>query len=129
MSAPDCAARVAAGAVFLDGRMPGWAERIDLDSLNLMDDCYCVLGQLGGCYHAVVTELGLSIGEEISLGFMAGGTGAWDLLDAAWTAEVRKRHDADWADEWDSADSSAYQDRVEAGLEETGPEYAAEVAR
>lgn len=25
--------------------------------------------------------------------------------------------EADWADEWDSADSSAYQTRVEAGLE------------
>jgi len=28
--------------------------------------------------------------------------------------------DADWADEWDDADSNAYQDRVEAGLE---PDY------
>ena len=25
--------------------------------------------------------------------------------------------EAEWADEWDSADSHAYQDRVEAGLE------------
>ena len=26
-------------------------------------------------------------------------------------------YEAEWADEWDSADSSAYMDRVEAGLE------------
>jgi len=34
-------------------------------------------------------------------------------LDAGAEAE----YEAEWADEWDSADSHAYMDRVEAGLE------------
>lgn len=35
-------------------------------------------------------------------------------LDAA---EAEAEYEAEWADEWDSADSDAYQARVEAGLE------------
>ena len=32
-------------------------------------------------------------------------------------AEAEAEREAEWADEWDSSDSSAYMDRVEAGLE------------
>ena len=32
-------------------------------------------------------------------------------------AELEAEAEAEWADEWDSADSHAYMDRVEAGLE------------
>src|SRR5258708_40306755 len=40
------AERVARGAALLDEKMPGWAEHIDLDTLNLASSCRCVLGQL-----------------------------------------------------------------------------------
>lgn len=126
MSAPDCAARVAAGAAFLDERMPGWAERIDLGRLDLDDECNCVIGQLTGDYINGVAQFGLRLSEEVSLGFMPGQADGWHLLDAAWADEIKKRReDAGWTDEWDDADSNAYQDRVEARLE---PEYAAECA-
>jgi hypothetical protein len=39
------------------------------------------------------------------------------LGDAAEEAELDAEAEADWAHEWDSADSAAYIDRVEAGLE------------
>lgn len=39
------------------------------------------------------------------------------LGDAAEEAELQAEAEADWAHEWDSADSAAYMDRVEAGLE------------
>lgn len=39
------------------------------------------------------------------------------LGDAAEEAELDAEAEADWAHEWDSADSAAYMDRVEAGLE------------
>jgi hypothetical protein len=32
-------------------------------------------------------------------------------------AEAEAEAEAEWADEWDSEDSNAHQDRVEAGLE------------
>lgn len=37
-------------------------------------------------------------------------------------AELAAEAEAEWADNWDSADSAAYQDRVEAGLEPEDPE-------
>ena len=53
------------------------------------------------------------------------------VANRAWCAQETARHraepeagpdpdaeaDADWADEWDSADAHAYMDRVKAGLE------------
>lgn len=38
--------RVLRGAAWLDEVMPDWFERIDLDELNLADECWCVLGQI-----------------------------------------------------------------------------------
>jgi hypothetical protein len=39
------AERVANGAAFLDGREPGWWERIDLDDLEMGSQCGCVLSE------------------------------------------------------------------------------------
>lgn len=39
--------RVRRGAELLDERMPGWADRIDLDKFNLASGHCCVRGQLG----------------------------------------------------------------------------------
>jgi len=39
---------VKAGAAFLDVRVPGWVNRIDLDTLDLARGNSCVLGQLEG---------------------------------------------------------------------------------
>jgi len=93
MSAPDYAARAAAGARFLDERRPGWAGRIDLGRLALIDDCDCVLGQLDGAYNRGLAALGLTFHEEFLLGFLSGSdsAGSWEQLDAAWTAEIGKR--------------------------------------
>ena len=44
---PDnVAERVARGSALLDEKMPGWDRRIDLDRLDLMSSCRCILGQL-----------------------------------------------------------------------------------
>jgi hypothetical protein len=37
--------RVSAGAAWLDEHRPDWWQRIDLDTLDLREPCYCVLGQ------------------------------------------------------------------------------------
>lgn len=37
--------RVARGVALLDEREPGWADRIDLERLDVEDPCGCVLGQ------------------------------------------------------------------------------------
>jgi hypothetical protein len=40
------AERVAKGAALLDEHMPGWWKRIDLNRLEQVSPCGCVLGQL-----------------------------------------------------------------------------------
>ncbi len=47
MSAPTAHELVAKGAALLDEKLPGWADQIDLDSLEMSDTCLCVLGQIG----------------------------------------------------------------------------------
>ena len=37
--------RVAQGVALLDEQLPGWVDRIDLDTLNLASPCRCILGQ------------------------------------------------------------------------------------
>jgi hypothetical protein len=96
MRAPDYAARVAAGAAFLDKQMPGWAERIDLGQLDLFDECGCVLGQLGGNYHRMRDYFGLDMKAAALLGFTLSVTAPhenWAILDDLWADEVKKRHE------------------------------------
>ncbi len=40
------ATRVQAGTAWLDDALPGWADKVDLDRLNLASSCNCILGQL-----------------------------------------------------------------------------------
>lgn len=42
--------RVARGAALLDGREPGWADRVDPDRLDVGLRTRCVLGQVYGNY-------------------------------------------------------------------------------
>ncbi len=44
--------RVEAGAKLLDEKVPGWREKIDLDSLDVGNHSSCILGQLYGEYSA-----------------------------------------------------------------------------
>jgi hypothetical protein len=104
------AERAAAGAVFLDERLPGWHQRIDLGTLWLMSPCRCVLGQLDGGgddglstpFGRQLAALGLQLrsDEARSLGFDLydpdgngedDDPGAWEDLNDAWAAQVRSR--------------------------------------
>lgn len=42
--------RAAAGARHLDEHRPGWADRIDVDRLDLGDAYACIIGQLTGSF-------------------------------------------------------------------------------
>jgi hypothetical protein len=89
---PTVAVRVAAGAAFLDEREPGWADRIDLDQLDLSSDCRCVLGQLHGDYGTGLDVLDVEFGTGASrgLGFNCAG-GEFDELTAAWRELISRR--------------------------------------
>lgn len=42
----EYAGNAARGAEFLDGKQKGWADKINLGTLDLQSPCLCVLGQL-----------------------------------------------------------------------------------
>ena len=51
MTQADATARVAKGAKLLDEVRPGWAGRINLDTLQMSSVCNCVLGQQDGTFY------------------------------------------------------------------------------
>jgi hypothetical protein len=93
------------GAELLDRVQPGWADRIDLDRLDLGSDCECVLGQLYGgpdddedpSYLVGRRTLGLTTTEAAAeYGFTVDYSGdpwSWAELDRLWMAEIRARRD------------------------------------
>ena len=46
MTATEARENVARGAALLDQKRPGWAQQINISTLNLGSPCLCVLGQL-----------------------------------------------------------------------------------
>ena len=65
-------ARVQAGADWLDREGPGWANRIDLDVLNIRFSCDCILGQIGAPqewdFYQVARDFELTIAQCAELG-------------------------------------------------------------
>lgn len=102
--------RVARGANYLDEVDPGWYRHVDPETLVLADGSACVLGQLHGGYRRGLGRsslLNFSSAPFASLspvdyGFQ-GVDGVsedvqardYELLDAAWSREVRRRQEED----------------------------------
>jgi hypothetical protein len=120
--------RVAAGAAWLDANRPSWWQRINLDTLDLGDDCNCILGQEHGDFTDgldVVTpdddgwakrcaDLGLfsaadiralgpgELDDSVHRGELVDGE--YRRLTAAWRTLIQARRNAEdpwahWADE------------------------------
>ncbi len=82
--------------------MPGWADAIDVDRLDL-DSCFdCVLGQLYNDFDKGRAELKIGDGNSIQVGFCPSSRGASEnwreyrradhlRLDQLWTAEILAR--------------------------------------
>lgn len=81
---------VAKGAALLDEVMPGWADRIDLDTLAFPSCDHCVLGQLYGHYvngRLFLDEVYLPVRDA----FVVSGQAAYDALRTAWVSEIIQR--------------------------------------
>ena len=84
--------RVQNGICFLDERVPGWRERIDLDTLDVTDAQNCIVCQLFGAFgDGIVTELCISSDQAERLGFCPMGPSSTDAVgvDAAWKSALR----------------------------------------
>lgn len=85
-----CAERVASGAAFLDEKVPGWANRIDLNRLD-MSYTNCVLAQLFGSPGRAIDEFGLTPCDFALDGFEGRTDEDVLSLDAAWKTQVENR--------------------------------------
>lgn len=97
--------RVQRGAELLDERMPGWADKVDVDEFDLRDGDRCVLGQIGLCvwsetYPHTAQRLlpdGYAFGKDAhSHGFMGNVeiAGDWGALEQDWRLAILSRRQA-----------------------------------
>lgn len=88
--------RAAIGAKLLDVLKPGWAQRIDLDRLDLADCSACVLGQLFGDFGVGAERLFTMRPDTFNAakecGFDKDGFAeSWSSLNVSWRNEITKR--------------------------------------
>lgn len=85
----------------LDKRHPDWHQKIDLERLDMGHGQTCMLGQLYGDFSHGARSLHLTDDRIRECGFHASAPLlmlellAYELLDQAWIAEIRKRLSAD----------------------------------
>lgn len=100
MTDTDFAAKVAKGAELLDNERPGWADDIDLESLNMAEGNHCILGQLYGDYVDGLYALGFTRGWgsrghgfTLHVGWSSASDSMedWYTLHALWRKEVASR--------------------------------------
>lgn len=89
-------ARVQRGLKWLEQTWgPGWEEKIDLETLNLVGVETCVIGQLYGSYVDAINYGVLSNCEACALGFTLDTLESWRTqgkqLQVAWEDALRPR--------------------------------------
>jgi len=88
---------VADGARYLDSNVPGWFRSIDLNRLDILNPCYCVVGQLFHSFGAGLEQLDVdaTLGEDEALGFNPplgpDFSNDVDVLTPIWKREIRAR--------------------------------------
>ena|SRR3989344_3535433 len=85
--------RVAAGAAFLEARHPNWDTRVDVGTLDIRKERYCILGQLyESFYETARIVLQLTDDEAARMGFTKYKSIAeFDELTEAWKRLIMAR--------------------------------------
>jgi hypothetical protein len=84
--------RIERGAALLDEHAPVWPTKINLDTLNLSDCTYCVLGQVYGDYEDGLRALdGEAETSPERFGFEARGDEEYASLTAKWILYLARR--------------------------------------
>lgn len=86
--------RVQRGIALLEKKHgPNWVDRVDLETLELMNCENCVLGQLYGRYSAGTSALHITF-EAPDYGFTIRDDDGWGRLQAAWMDALTPRVEA-----------------------------------
>lgn len=84
--------RVERGAQRMDERCPGWADKVNPDTLELRSDCRCILGQVYGSFNDSYMRVAGEPGGMFDLGFYAGGGSKdFDALEQDWRLAILSR--------------------------------------
>jgi hypothetical protein len=86
--------RVSRGAMLLDRERPDWAYEINLETLDLRDYEFCIVGQLWGRYSQGLYELRVDDEGELVYGFSHDAPphhDEWAMLNEAWIDEIVQR--------------------------------------
>lgn len=93
-----CQEAAAKGAKRLDEKRPGWAQRIQVERLNMFSGSQCILGQEYGQYQRGWRDVHPTGGDEpfaVAYGFTLEDpwqhNPTWNLLQAAWLKEIETR--------------------------------------
>lgn len=66
------------GAKLLDNVKPEWYNQIDLEALNILDGCNCILGQLYGSYVGGYVKTNLTgPNDRVRHGFIRANESDW----------------------------------------------------
>lgn len=88
----DYAARVRAGAAWLDANHEGWRRRVFVDELKMSSDSECLIGQLFGSYYRMLSKEMLTTNQAYAFGFYETGLLRYwiqyPLLTKAWKQEL-----------------------------------------
>jgi hypothetical protein len=79
------------GVEYLEERESDWADKVDLDYLDMIEWPSCVYGQVFGVEHGpddkdVEVECGFSLPE-----YLVSDDAQWELLQYLWSNEIAKR--------------------------------------
>lgn len=80
------------GVRWLDATIPGWADKLDVETFDISHCLRCVLGQLYGNYAAGAVVLELSHQARIQYGFCVIHTW-WADANVHWRAAIRQRQE------------------------------------
>lgn len=94
MTTRELESRVELGMVWLDARLPGWVDLIDLDELDVASPCNCLLGQTLGDWDLRV--VGMEMDQLAACGFDAstshdGMADEYAALTELWKRAIRQR--------------------------------------
>ena len=99
LSMDEARARVVKGAALLDARIPGWHERVNIQTLNLAGCKNCIIGQVIGDYCDAVdidaslrkTDVRMAHGFTANSGTAFGQKETWRRLESAWVDAIAAR--------------------------------------
>lgn len=84
---------IAKGVKLLDQSQPDWRDEINLSTLDMGSNCYCVLGQLYGSYSAGADDLAIDLdsedyGFELPLSNDSRPATGYDILTKEWKEAI-----------------------------------------